>query len=237
MKHILIYNDLGVSPECYQKTLALFQRFCIELNCRVSTVSSDILNHETWEKECALLVIPGGRATPYHEALHQHGHQKINDFIASGGSYLGICAGGYYGASKIIFESGHPENEIITTQALGLYPGTAEGPAYELGVFRYHSEAGARTASIISSINNETFPTYFNGGCWFHSHPKDHQTEVIARYADIDNQPAAIILFPYEKGHVCLAGVHFEYYLNDNHQPQRDYFIRQLFKSLLYLNS
>jgi glutamine amidotransferase-like uncharacterized protein len=237
MTHILIYNDQGVSPESYQETLALFQRVGTEKNWQISTVSAENLNHEAWEETATLLVIPGGRATPYNKALHPIGNQKIKDFVASGGSYLGICAGGYYGASQIIFEKGNSDYEIITTSALGLYTGIAEGPAYELGVFRYQSEAGARTASLISTISdNNAFPTYFNGGCWFHSHQdnKDNnQTTIIARYADIETQPAAIILTRYGKGRVCLTGVHVEYVLNDGYQPQRDHFIQRLFQFLL----
>jgi glutamine amidotransferase-like uncharacterized protein len=229
MNKTLIYNDEGISPESLQETINLFKR----LNYQFSVVSAAFINNESWEKNTSLFVIPGGRANPYHDALYPLGCQKILNFIAKGGRYLGICAGGYYGASQIVFEKGNPDYEIVTKNTLGLYTGIAEGPAYELGVFRYHSEEGARTAAILSE-EGASFPTYFNGGCWFHS-PIDNtsKTRIIARYADIDTQPAAIILSDYGKGRVCLSGVHFEYNLNDNFQAIRDNFVRKLFVAFL----
>lgn len=228
MNQTLIYNDEGVSPESLQETINLFKR----LDYPFSVVSAEVINNKSWEKNTSLLVIPGGRANPYHDALYPNGSQKILNFIAAGGRYLGICAGGYYGASQIIFEKDNPEYEIITRNTLGLYTGIAEGPTYGLGVFRYHSEEGARTASILSE-EGASFPTYFNGGCWFHSPVENtSKVSVIARYADIDTQPPAIILSDYGKGRVCLSGVHFEYELNDDSQSKRDQFIQKLFAEL-----
>ncbi len=227
MNQILVYNDEGVSPESLQETVALFKRF----NYMISIVNAAFLTHESWEKNVILLVIPGGRANPYHDALYPKGCEKILNFISAGGRYLGICAGGYYGASQIFFEKGNHEYEIITNKALGLYSGIAEGPAYGLGVFRYHSEEGARVANIVAE--DIAFPTYFNGGCWFHSHLENGLVTNIAHYEDIDKQPTAIILCQYGKGRVCLSGVHFEYALEDGHQAKRDQFVQHLFKSLL----
>lgn len=228
MKQVLIYNDEGVSPECLEETVNLFKR----LNYPYFIASSLIVNNEKWEENTFLLVMPGGRASPYHKALYPDGFKKILHYISDGGKYLGICAGGYYGASQIIFEKGHSEYEIITKQALGLYPGIAEGPAFGLGLFRYDSEEGACTAMV--TAENITFPTYFNGGCWFHSQEEHNSAvQIIARYTDIDTQPAAIILSEYGKGRVCLSGVHFEYALMDDKQRERDQFIGKLFDCLI----
>lgn len=235
MKRILLYNDRGVSPKSYEDTLAMCQRF-YHANDNILTISADIINHTSWEKDTHLLIIPGGRATPYFEALHPIGNQKIKNFVASGGHYLGLCAGGYYGASHIIFENGHLQNEIITDRALGLYSGTAEGPAYDLGVFEYNSEAGARIGYITTSDNlSLSIPVYFNGGCYFHSHQKklspcntDTNVSIIANYADHENNPAAIIACSYGKGKVCLSGVHFECVLDDGCQDLRDAFMQKI---------
>ena len=229
INHILIYQDAGVSPESYQETAACFSR----LGYSVATASSGTLNNTSWEESTTLLIIPGGRADPYHDALYPNGYKKILDFIKSGGSYLGICAGGYYGASKIIFEKGNPAYEIINTNTLNLYPGIAEGPAYDLGVFRYNSEEGARVASVMA--DNITFPTYFNGGCFFHSHQDNPNIKILAQYADIPHQPAAIIFCDYGKGRVCLSGVHLEYALKDNHQINRDNCLDKILKYLMHL--
>lgn len=238
---ILIYNDRGVSLKSYEDTLAMCQRFYAD-SYNIQTVSADSINHTNWEMDTHILIIPGGRATPYFEALHPIGNQKIKNFVASGGHYLGICAGGYYGASHIIFENGHPQNEIITDRALALYSGTAEGPAYDLGVFEYNSEAGARVGYITTDTESESvdlqlsllIPVYFNGGCYFHSQ-SDLDTHVsnvsiIAKYADHKNNPAAIIAFAYGKGKVCLSGVHFESVLEDGLQYLRDDLMHEIMR-------
>jgi glutamine amidotransferase-like uncharacterized protein len=235
MKNILIYKDQGVSPKSYQKTLRMCRRFAKynEENNKdkihIIIVTADMINNEPWEETANCLIIPGGRETPYSEDLYPNGFEKIKNFVLSGGYYLGLCAGGYFGASRIVFERGHPEHEVITDRPLGLYKGIAEGPAYGLGVFKYFSEEGARIAQIKTIFSDASkFSTYFNGGCWFHSHSEDDNINIIARYEDIKNQPAAIISFNYGKGRVCLSGVHFEYQLKDEEQNARDAFIRLL---------
>lgn len=236
VKKILVYNDRGVSLKSYEDTLAMCQRFYLN-HYTIQTVTADILNNTSWEMDTYLFIIPGGRATPYFEALHLVGNQKIKDFVASGGQYLGICAGGYYGASHIIFENGHLQNEIITDRALGFYSGTAEGPAYDLGVFEYNSEAGARIGYITTSneIGDLSMPVYFNGGCYFHSHQENKlpdnleaNVSILAKYADHENNPAAMITFSYGKGKVCLSGVHFECVLDDGFQHLRDELTRKI---------
>lgn len=227
--NILVYAGRGVSPKSYRETLRM---------CRywpVRSVFADTLNGgEYWERDTHLLIMPGGCATPYYEDLSQGGIQRIKDFVAAGGNYLGICAGGYFGASRIIFEKGHVKHEIVTDNALGMYASTAEGPAYGLGCFEYNSEAGARQALITDQKN--TWPVYFNGGCWFHESADTSDVTVLARYADLDNQPAAVIAFSYGKGKVCLSGVHFEYRFNDTNQDKRNCFIQQLMQGFYSLH-
>lgn len=245
-QYIFIYNDRGVSAKSYQETFNMCcrvnQYFDNELI--ISPISADTVNYENWEEAARLLIIPGGRETPYYENLNPQGiavgHKKIKAFVADGGAYLGICAGAYYGASRIVFEKNHPKNEIITSRSLGLYSGWAEGPAYGLGLFQYQSEKGARQAEIsltneasklLPSFHSESamvFPAYFNGGCWFHSEEGSLDSTVLAYYADIEGQPPAIITCSYGKGRVCLSGVHFEYEFEDQ-QARRDAFIQALF--------
>lgn len=228
MKTVLIYNDRGVSLESYHETLKMCQRFNLNNHLVIKTVSAHFLIQEkNWEESANLLIIPGGRETPYYEDLHQKGYQRIKKFVALGGHYLGICAGAYFGASRIIFEQGHPEHEVITERSLGLYSGTAEGPAYGLGRFQYNSEAGACLATIERpGDSKKSIQTYFNGGCFF-TEPSQND-RVIARYADLPEKPIAIITCIYGKGHVSLSGVHFEYLLQDSLQESRDRLIQAL---------
>lgn len=45
-----------------------------------------------------LLVVPGGYAPNFAEALGEHGGRCIREFVSEGGGYLGICAGAYLGS-------------------------------------------------------------------------------------------------------------------------------------------
>ena len=102
---------------------------------------------ESWEDQAAALIIPGGRDMPYHERLQGIPNARIKSYVMNGGSYLGICAGAYYGASSIEFDIGHPL-EVIAKRELHFFPGIARGPAYGYGTFSYISECGARVAKL-----------------------------------------------------------------------------------------
>ena len=61
-----------------------------------------------WEEETDLFIMPGGRDRLYHAALLGAGNLKIRSFVERGGTYLGLCAGAYYGCRSIEFEKGFP---------------------------------------------------------------------------------------------------------------------------------
>ena len=169
----------------------------------------------------ALIIIPGGAGQAIYRQLGPLGNQKIKAYVHAGGNYLGICAGAYYGASETQFEIGRGEPYEIssdTDAALGFYPGIAYGSAYGVGEFIYHSESGARIANLGVSQNlisvskddkEENIPVYFNGGCYFNK--TFPAVEILARYTDIENTPAAIMKCRHGKGIAILSSVHFEY--------------------------
>ena len=162
---------------------------------------------EGWESELDLLVIPGGRDVPYHNALRGEPNRRIRRFVEAGGSFLGICAGAYYGSQEVIFEEGG-QLEVLAKRELGFFPGRAVGPAYGNGSFRYGTEAGARQARLL--FGQETAEVYFNGGCYFEAAEKHPQVEVLATYDDLEGSPAAIISCQVGKGRAILSGVHLE---------------------------
>jgi len=41
------------------------------------------------------------------------GNKLIREYVEQGGMYLGLCAGGYYGAQKVEFEVGTPLEVLI----------------------------------------------------------------------------------------------------------------------------
>ena len=99
-------------------------------------VSADCLLREPWEANCALLVMPGGQDLPYLKALYPEGTRRIQQYVASGGNYFGICAGAYFACKRIEFEVGRSGYEVTGSRPLCFFDGTARGsgvPQLDLG--------------------------------------------------------------------------------------------------------
>ena len=75
--------------------------------------------------------MPGGADLPYCTHLNGHGNSLIRGFVESGGSYLGLCAGAYYGCGHVEFELGNPSMEVQGPRELRFFPGTAKGSVYK----------------------------------------------------------------------------------------------------------
>ena len=75
-----------------------------------------------WQKTTALLIIGGGYDLGYINALKSEGTAMIRKYVEDGGSYLGICAGGYFGCNYIEFDKGGPL-EVCGKRELGFYSG------------------------------------------------------------------------------------------------------------------
>ncbi|MCE5316846.1 MAG: BPL-N domain-containing protein [Parachlamydia sp.] len=203
---ILIYRDEGAHPQCIRALVKAFQTENIKIP--LSFIDRATLHSSNWKQKAALLIFPGGRDIPYHEALKGQANREIRSFVEEGGNYLGICAGGYYGSAQVEFEKGQPL-EVIASRELAFFPGTASGPAYGLNQFSYETEAGAHIARL--QMSSQEILSYFNGGCSFEKADEMPQVKVLARYQDLPTQPAAIVECAVGKGRAILCGVHPEY--------------------------
>ena len=156
----------------------------------------------------------------YCRSLNGEGNRRISQYVHRGGSYLGFCAGGYYGSSRCEFEVGNKVLEVIGSRELAFFPGTCRGCAFK--GFVYHSEAGARATQLKvarsvfkSEILPDTFRCYYNGGGTFVHATKFEKegVEVLASYTDeldVDGGSAAIIFRKVGEGSVILTGTHPE---------------------------
>jgi biotin--protein ligase len=184
----------------------------------VTTISSDAILNEPWPSTCALLVIPGGADLGYCNVLNGAGNSRITRYIQSGGSYLGLCAGGYYGSSRCEFEVGNKILEVIGDRELRLFPGICRGGAFR--GFVYHSEEGARAATVELAGNHPGFSSnkfklYCNGGGVFVDADKfsDRNVQVVARYTDelsVKGGNAAVVYIKIGQGQAILTGPHPE---------------------------
>lgn len=119
----------------------------------VDTIEADDIVNKDWEDNATLLIFPGGADRFYRvcfiscsyiqrklsSALGNGGNKRIRAFIENGGNYIGLCAGGYYGTSKVEFDL-HGPLEVNEERELKLFKGRAIGPA--LKGFTYNTDAG-----------------------------------------------------------------------------------------------
>jgi len=138
------------------------------------------------------------------------GYAKIQDFVSSGGTYVGICAGAYFACTDIEFEKGNPKHEIIKTELnLDLCDGKAVGT-----LFGDFDERVAFDVEIdwTEYTRTECMLVKYLGGCWFED-IRTKNVDIVARYRY--NDRPAVIRFPYGRGNVVLSGAHIE--LQDEH--------------------
>jgi glutamine amidotransferase-like uncharacterized protein len=127
-------------------------------------------------------------------------------YVAEGGSFLGICAGSYYGSSYVEFDKSGPL-EVLGDRELKFFSGKAIGPV--LAPYDYKTQSGSRAAELRTTFQSaQTLALYYNGGGFFENAEGYPNTKVLAYYA---NRLPAIISTTYGKGNVILSGVHFEY--------------------------
>ncbi|MCB0331892.1 MAG: hypothetical protein KDD55_00265 [Bdellovibrionales bacterium] len=208
---IAIYRDEGVSEASFSETLRSFRQCEAREGLALRPMNARAVRTEPWESHCLMFVIPGGRSNPHYTLLGDEGMQRIRDFVGAGGSFLGICGGGYFGATRTEFEVGG-ELEIVKPSGLCLSDFTARGPAYGNGQYDYNSQAGSRLATIqLNGFETDSARVYFNGGCFFEPQGEQVETQVLARFDDIPGNPIAILSGSYGDGNYVLSGVHFEW--------------------------
>lgn len=208
---IYIYAGPGVSENCLTQTETTIN-FFLKSKYQIERIFPEQILNEDWEKKAALLIIPGGADIPYTHALNGLGNQKIRSYVENGGTFLGICAGAYYGAAFVDFAK-DTELEVQGDRELSFFPGIVRGPI--LAPYKYQSEKGARAAKIFCSSlipfeGNANILVYYNGGGYFVDASKKDKVTVLASY-DIGEEFAAIVECRVGSGRAILSGVHFEY--------------------------
>lgn len=219
--NILVYNDLGASPNSVKHTFDTLKTILGHVY-DIIQIDRTVLQSEPWEVGCVMLVMPGGRDMPYCQALDGEPNVRIRKFVESGGRYLGLCAGAYYGSKEIEFEKGRALMEIIQPRELGFYPGLSKGTTYP--GFVYNSESGAKSVAVTleQGLFDQSLPReikmYYNGGGYFVHPEKYDNVTVLCRYKDPSTLckdepkgPAAVVHCKVGDGHALLIGTHPEY--------------------------
>ncbi|KAF1942737.1 class II aaRS and biotin synthetase [Clathrospora elynae] len=222
--NVLVYSGNGSTTESVRHCLYTLRRL-LSPSYAVIPVTGDIIIKEPWISTCALLVFPGGADLGFCRTLNGEGNRRISRYVNAGGSYLGFCAGGYYGSAKCEFEVNDPIMAVVGDRELGFFPGICRGLAF--GGFKYASEAGARAANIkihqhafdgVKDDLAETFKSYYNGGGVFvdAKNLESRGVQILASYTedlhvDSGDAKAAVVYRKVGEGHAVVTGPHPEF--------------------------
>jgi len=201
MAQAAIYVGRGTSNLSVRAAKVMLE----EMGVEVALVNAKDLSNQLKKTNCRLLVMPGGRDRPYHASLGVEGAKMIRQFVEQGGSFLGLCAGAYFASARVLFQPG-TEMQVDEERPLALFPGTAWGTVTG-PEFKYSSEAGTVAVDLGSGLI-----VYYNGGCAFklEEGAMSAESEVVARYEEVQDKPPAVIRRHVASGKVILSGVHWE---------------------------
>ncbi|KFY71133.1 hypothetical protein V499_08658 [Pseudogymnoascus sp. VKM F-103] len=222
--NVLVYSGTGSTDGAVRHALYTLRRL-LSPNYAVFPVSDSVIIKEPWASSCALLVFPGGADLGYCRVLNGEGNDRISQYVRRGGSYLGFCAGGYYGSRRCEFEVGDKKMEVVGKRELSFFPGICRGCAFK--GFVYQSEAGACAAELTVETESfagidcpKSFKSYYNGGGVFvdAANFKSEGVEVLATYSkdtDVDGGDcgtrAAAVYCKIGDGCAVLTGPHPEF--------------------------
>jgi glutamine amidotransferase-like uncharacterized protein len=171
---------------------------------------NDILNNIlTSEINC--LVMPGGADLYYCEKLNGKCNKIIRSYVENGGKYLGICAGAYYACAKIEWAKNEGNDAICGPRELGFFSGLAIGPVYEFIEDNDFNKSWHSAASISYNDNTTKVNTLvsYEAGPFFTGCDNEN-CNVLARYNDLPENPAAIVECNVGKGTAILCSPHIE---------------------------
>lgn len=193
-RNVVIYQDEGVEKFGLDCLREFFKDDDVWLCTAESVIDGRILHLAD------IFVMPGGADLPYCEKLDGEGNDNIRAYVEEGGTYLGICAGAYYGCAALEFHKGR-EDEISGPRELAFAPVTAVGSVAELAK---PYDLTLDSAAVITLQNG--LRAYYHGGPYFRL---DGMVGVIAYY-DLPFVAPAIISSQVGQGKAILSGVHFE---------------------------
>ncbi len=151
--NIRIYNGDKSSPISLQ---ILIDRFADNGLAAAPIDQHEINESDAWMDETDLLVFTAGSVTEFKSTLGPEGIQRVKDFVhEQGGTYFGICAGGYFGAETIDFKG-------LTFQkradGLGFFNVLARGALSDVAGVAYSGNADS--AAVIDVFHDSSALKY-----------------------------------------------------------------------------
>jgi len=170
-------------------------------------------------KGCSLLIIPGGYTARCVDSLGEEGFERIREFVADGGGYIGICAGAY------------------------LAPNTVEMPGHLPGLgiinIRNRREAGMGVRAIESVKSGHPVGEGYERKVriWYQNGPMIEAGEGVETLAVYERGSAAVVCSTYGKGKVVIFSPHPEGSLSAGVDPQRMGTLKLLENAVLFAKS
>lgn len=166
-----------------------------------------------------VIYVNGGKANAHAKSLGKNGISRLQEYIAAGGSYVGTCAGAFFGSSGSINNDGELRN---TNSYPNLWPGYTHSTHLKKSKTTLRLEKRSPLAAYFDFGKSRCVPNvYHNGGCYAHvdaAHPLPKESEVLARYR-FDNTDKVVIdneiaIWAHKQspthGRVILCGSHPE---------------------------
>jgi glutamine amidotransferase-like uncharacterized protein len=236
----LVYHDAGTGEFCRGSLIqALSSTLGEQFEVR-RILAEEIIASDDWHRGTCLLAIPGGADRPYAALLDGSGNASIRRFVASGGAFLGVCAGAYYASRRISFEA-TPRGVITGERELALFEGTAAGSLHDIA--EPYSTSHLRCAAVATVRGTATgreHSVLYWGGPEFLPDPGTSYTPLLHYVRDVpdvrDPSPArdpnhfaiAALATRFGAGRAVLTGVHAEitgsqFPIEVSRFPERDF--------------
>ena len=166
-----------------------------------------------------VIYVNGGSANKHARSLGNSGAERIREYVANGGSYVGTCAGAFFASAGAIDNA---KKRYFTDLYLKLWPSYAHRTSLKKSQPALQLEKNSPLTKYFD-FGKElcVADVYHNGGCYAHvdsSRPLPYGTEILARYifnntdkVTIDNE---ISIWAYKaserSGRTILCGSHPE---------------------------
>lgn len=209
---VYIYYGHGASQTGARIIERAFTMFLHPHGVPIKRVTEKDLNNPAarWQEDGELLVFGSGEFTKVKETLSAYGREAIIDFVGRK-SYLGICKGGYAGASHIRFfgEDGHK-----TSDGFGFFNGVARGSLPIAPSLYTGKSDSAHIAKFRHEKSGMEFPALYWGGPCFDMADDSLQNveKLVTLQSGSSDTPITMgIKVPVgEKGKAVLLGYHAE---------------------------
>jgi glutamine amidotransferase-like uncharacterized protein len=167
---------------------------------------TDIINGALWA--CEILVIPEGLGPFIERNLGEDGMDKIKEWVALGGSYVGVRGSAAIAVSDSYFEGSN------TTFYMGLINGTSIGmPEFGHTLIAHLNIHHNPVEGLIFSDIPRSLEVIWQTGRYFVA-AEGQEMITIATYGY--NGEPAMVAAPYGEGNVFLSSPHFEYEENSD---------------------